>query len=338
MPTQVELTSWPLDNKPYTSQALGAAYAARSRGLLYATDFAATANGDNTVTIAPGAACLHVNEYWATFPCLLRKTVLQLEDADGALPRWDAIALVYDKNANTVTLTARTGQAASSPALPALRRDSDYDEVLLYRITRPKGATEITAADIVDLRLDPACCGLMQDTLNAVDTSVMQAQFAAWLDRVNAEADTLQANYLQAFAAWFDLMKDQLSEDAAGNLQLQTDALRADLRANAPQYTATYTLDGWAAASETDAANGWAYTQTVALAAVDTDAPAVTADSRFLAPPRFAPVGVPATDERLGDALDVINAGPTTCGDGTVTTLVQEMPEAEIEIIWTMRV
>lgn len=46
-----ELTCWPLDNKPYTSVALGAAYAARSRGVLNADSFTATTNGDNTITV-----------------------------------------------------------------------------------------------------------------------------------------------------------------------------------------------------------------------------------------------------------------------------------------------
>ena len=38
-----ELTCWPLDNKEYTAEALGAAYAACSRGILHAADFTATA-------------------------------------------------------------------------------------------------------------------------------------------------------------------------------------------------------------------------------------------------------------------------------------------------------
>lgn len=40
-----ELICWPLDNKQYTSVALGAAYAARSRGVLNADSFAAKTNG-----------------------------------------------------------------------------------------------------------------------------------------------------------------------------------------------------------------------------------------------------------------------------------------------------
>ena len=51
-----ELICWPLDNKQYTSVALGAAYAARSRGVLNADSFAAKTNGNNTVTVGKGSA------------------------------------------------------------------------------------------------------------------------------------------------------------------------------------------------------------------------------------------------------------------------------------------
>ena len=55
-----ELTCWPLDNKEYTAEALGAAYAARSRGILHAADFTATANGDGVLDgVAELLGCSH---------------------------------------------------------------------------------------------------------------------------------------------------------------------------------------------------------------------------------------------------------------------------------------
>lgn len=202
--SEIALTSWPLDNKEYTSEALGAAFAARSRGVLHATDFAATVNGDNTVTLSPGAACLHVTEFWGTFPYLLEKTTLTLDDADGRYPRWDAIALVYDKNLNEVRLEARAGTAAASPALPTLRRNDDYDEVFLYRVTRPQGATKISADSLVDLRQNTAYCGLMRDNIDAVDTRVMQASFDAFLSQIETELAQLHAGTATMTRAEYD--------------------------------------------------------------------------------------------------------------------------------------
>lgn len=188
-----ELTCWPLDNKEYTAEALGAAYAARSRGILHAADFTATANGDNTLTIGPGVGCIHPGTYWAAFPYLLANTQLTFTDADGTNPRWDAVALTYDKNTNTAGLEVRTGTASASPALPELRRDDDYDEIFLYRVTRPRGATKISADNIVDLRLNEAYCGLMRDTMDSVDTGVMNAAFTAFLQQIETELAQLHA-------------------------------------------------------------------------------------------------------------------------------------------------
>ncbi|MDD6608620.1 MAG: hypothetical protein PUE97_02745 [Subdoligranulum variabile] len=188
-----ELTCWPLDNKPYTSVALGAAYAARSRGVLNADSFTATTNGDNTITVGKGVGCIHVSEQWAAFPLNEGDVLLTFADADGVYPRWDVIALVYDKNANTAGLEVRTGLAAETPALPALRRNDDYDEIFLYRVTRPVGATKITADNVVDLRLDGAVCGLMRDTIDAIDTKVMQAAFEAFLTQIETELKQLHA-------------------------------------------------------------------------------------------------------------------------------------------------
>lgn len=199
-----ELTCWPLDNKPYTSVALGAAYAARSRGVLNADSFTATTNGDNTITVGKGVGCIHVSEQWAAFPLNEGDVLLTFADADGVYPRWDVIALVYDKNANTAGLEVRTGLAAETPALPALRRNDDYDEIFLYRVTRPVGATKITADNVVDLRLDNTVCGLMRDTIDAIDTSVMQAAFEAFLTQIETELKQLHAGTATMLRATYD--------------------------------------------------------------------------------------------------------------------------------------
>ncbi len=320
-----ELTCWPLDNKPYTSVALGAAYAARSRGVLNADSFTATTNGDNTITVGKGVGCIHVTEQWAAFPLNDGDVLLTFADADGVYQRWDVIALVYDKNANTAGLEVRTGLAAETPALPALRRNDDYDEIFLYRVTRPVGATKITADNVVDLRLDGAVCGLMRDTIDAIDTSVMQAAFEAFLTQIETELKQLHAGTATMLRATYDPQGRQ------------SDIFKA-VDSVAPRYKARYTLAGWAAVTdETAKANGYAYTQTATLTPLDANAPEITAGSDFLSPPRYEPPGVPATEKVLDAVLAIINAGHTVSGANAVTTMVQELPDAEIEIIWKMR-
>lgn len=319
-----ELKCWPLDNKEYTSVDLGAAYAARSRGLLTAESFAATTNGDNTLTLAKGVGCLHVGEFWAAFPYLLADTVLQFEDADGVFPRWDAVVLGYDKNANMAGLYTRTGLAAPSPALPELRRDNDFDEIFLYRVTRPVGATKIEAEHIVDLRLDPTYCGLMRDTIDSIDTRVMQAAFEAFLAQIEQELAQLNAGTATMLKSTYDT--EGIGKD-----------IYKTIRANAPMYTALYRLDDWVEADEDAKSKGYAYQQTVTLTPDDPKAPTVTADSKFLPQMGTPKTGVVETDEILKEALTIISDGVTTTGAGTVTTLVQEKPTTDIPVVWELR-
>lgn len=318
-----ELTCWPLDNKPYTSVALGAAYAARSRGVLNADSFTATTNGDNTITVGKGVGCIHVSEQWAAFPLNEGDVLLTFADADGVYPRWDVIALVYDKNANTAGLEVRTGLAAETPALPALRRNDDYDEIFLYRVTRPVGATKITADNVVDLRLDGAVCGLMRDTIDAIDTKVMQAAFEAFLTQIETELKQLHAGTATMLRATYDPQGRQ------------SDIFKA-IDGTAALYTATLTLDGWEACSGTDLTNGYLYKQTATLTPDNSAAPAVTADSTFVSGVQFTPTGVAATDETLADVLNIINDGRTVSGAGNVTVYVTEKPTAEIHARWAI--
>ena len=336
----IELEAWPLDNKRYTSVALGAAYAARSRGLLTAESFSATINGDNTVTLAKGLGCLHVSEFWACFPYSKNDIILQFEDADGVYPRKDVIVLGYDKNANQTGIYVRTGLAAASPEMPALRRDSDYDEIYLYCVTLPTGATSITADNVVDLRLDPTYCGLMRDTIDAIDTSVMQAAFEAFLAQIKGQIDLLQELLaeVEGNTAW--MLKSQYDTKGRGTDVYDYADGTAQTHANAvaAKYTGKFTLDGWVAATSEEQANGYTLAQEVALTAVTPGAPTVTEDSEFLTGCGYDPTGVAETDEILDEVLAVTNAGVTSSLDGgKVRTVVKEKPAAEIVLHWVIR-
>lgn len=319
-----ELTCWPLDNKPYTSVALGAAYAARSRGVLNADSFTATTNGDNTITVGKGVGCIHVTEQWAAFPLNEGDVLLTFADADGVYPRWDVIALVYDKNANTAGLEVRTGLAAETPALPALRRNDDYDEIFLYRVTRPVGATKITADNVVDLRLDGAVCGLMRDTIDAIDTKVMQEQFAAFLTQIETELKQLHAGTATMLRATYDPQgrhTDIFKEiDKVSNI-----------------YYATLTLNGWTDCSSDDQAKGLLYQQTATLTCANSHAPVVTAASEFLSGIGYDKTGVPATDDVLNEVQDIINDGVTVTAYNSVLVKVKENPTAEIRARWVIQ-
>lgn len=319
-----ELTCWPLDNKEYTAVALGAAYAARSRGILNADSFTARTNGNNTVTVGKGVGCLHVSDLWAAFPFSEGEVTLTFTDADGVYDRWDVIALVYDKNANTAGLEVREGTASASPALPALRRNSDYDEIFLYRVTRPMGATKITASNVVDLRLDGSVCGLMRDTLDAADTSVMEAGFKEFLAKIETELNQLNAGTASMMRATYD------PQGRTTDIFKYTDKV-------ANVYYATLSVNSWTATGTTDQGNGLLYQQTATLSCANSHAPAVTADSVFLSGVGFDATGVADTDDTLTEVLEIINNGYTVTASGAVLVKVREKPTASIRARWTIQ-
>ena len=308
-----ELQCWPLDGKEYTSVDLGAAYAARSRGLLTAQSFTATTNGDNTLTLSKGLGCLHVSEFWAAFPYLLNSTVLQFEDADGVYPRWDAAVLGYDKNANMAGLYVRTGLAAPSPTLPELRRDNDFDEIFLYRVTRPVGAIKIEDEHIVDLRLDPTYCGLMRDTIDAIDTRVMQAAFEAFLNKIEQELNDLNAG---------TSTMQRITYDPQGKNQ-DIFAYPAHL------YKATFLVDGWSGDGP--------YTQTVSVQAVD-GGPVITSASHMTSGLFCDDTVQGDAQEALLEAAALVDKGKKTFGSGTITCVLEnEKPEADAEVYFNVR-
>jgi hypothetical protein len=228
-----ELTCFPLDNTSYTCAALGAAFAVRGRGVVTAASFAATPNGDNTLTIGEGCACLKMNQFWGCFPLLTSPVTLSFAAADAAFARYDAVALLLDKNANKAGLAVRTGVAGAAPVPPVPRRTDAVDEILLYRVYRPAGALKITADQLTDQRLDAACCGLMRDTVDAADTSAVSAQFSALLEKIQTELANLNAGTETMVKTAYDADNDGVVDLARKAEQADSAAFAARVNLNA---------------------------------------------------------------------------------------------------------
>lgn len=277
------MTAWPLDNTEYTAEQIGAWSGTRTRGVFSAEGcFAVTAAGGFGIQIAPGLAWLKVAEYWGIAVLEKVATARQIEVGSGLLPRYVAVVLQYDKTANEVRLTLRYGEYSDMPAKPAPVRNEYFDEVILASILQPAAAVEITQADIADERLNEAMCGLMRDGVTGLPTAQLEAQWSAWRAQQTAETEAWQLSEQKAFMAWFERMKGQLDDDAAGHLQQQVDALAADVRV----FTATLLADGWAETAATETTPAF-YTQTVPcaglLAAYDLEAPQVESTGEYAA-------------------------------------------------------
>ena len=159
-----------------------------------------------SVQVAPGYANLDgkVAKFAST-------STLTISTASGVYDRIDTIVLRRDNANRQISLEVVTGTASSSPEPTAPVRSSTIYELVLAQILVGTGVTEITQGDITDTRVDPDVCGIVCAAVQTPDFSNLYDQF------------TYQFN------TWFDHMKDQLDEDAAGHLQLEIDDINDDI-------------------------------------------------------------------------------------------------------------
>jgi len=127
-----------------------------------------------------------------------------LDGSDPILPRYDAIILEVDESvgvrANSIKKV--TGTPATTPVYPTLTNTEYVHQYPFAYILVNGGATSITQASITSM-IGQGACPFVTGPLSVVSTNDLVAQWE------------------EEFNTWFDQMQDQLSEEAAGNLQLQ---------------------------------------------------------------------------------------------------------------------
>lgn len=133
-----------------------------------------------------------------------------IDPASGVYPRIDNIVVRSDSTARAITCEYVKGDySGDSPTAPTPTRAGGIYEIVLAQIYVSAGATAILTNDITDTRADDSLCGWVTSTVEGVPMDQIVAQMQA------------------EFIAWYDRMKDQLSEDAAGHLQAEIDTLQA---------------------------------------------------------------------------------------------------------------
>lgn len=168
-------------------------------------------NGDLQVTPDSGMV-VNVGSGYANINGKVRffdtDTSITISPASGVYPRIDTIVVRADYTNREITLEYVTGSySGNDPQPTAPTRNASMYEIVLAQILVSAGSTEVTARSITDTRPDSTVCGWVTGTVDSVAVDQLTAQAQA------------------QFAEWFEHMKGQLSEDAAGNLQLQIDAL-----------------------------------------------------------------------------------------------------------------
>lgn len=203
------------------------------------------ANGTNTIYISSGRAWFDGTwtENDAVYPIVV-------PTSDFLRPRIDALVLEVNKSdavrANSFKFIQ--GLANTNPSKPSITSTDDVFYHVLCYVTRRANDENVSNADleiIVGTEECPFVTGILetldisnllgkwQDELDQfVDSET--ADISAWFDAKKqefedyiAESEAAQSSWTEAqqadFLAWYNSVKDQLSQDAAGNLQNQQD-------------------------------------------------------------------------------------------------------------------
>lgn len=154
---------------------------------------------------------------------------ITLDPANSRYPRIDTIVVERNDADRMISLKKVNGSYAGdnpSPTPPVWNETQGIFQLVLAEVYVGAGVSSITQANITDKRMDPAVCGYITGTVNEIDFSQITAQFNSYLEQ-------FEASNLDEFEDWFDHMKGQLSEDAAGHLQEEIDDLD-DSKENLP--------------------------------------------------------------------------------------------------------
>lgn len=222
-------------DRGYTDDFLAEWVASFIENGVYNTELGVMAAGDMNITVQPGRAWINGRIY-----ILTEALTIPVEVSDGKLNRYTSIVLRADANARKITVQAVDGTYSAQPTAPNITRNSEIYELKLADIYVAAGAISISQAEITDTRLDNEVCGLVYCPVEHIDTeslynqiqtdltnfrNISQKEFDAWFSAFISSANGNISEYENSFLVWFEHMKDQLSEDAAGNLQTQVDNL-----------------------------------------------------------------------------------------------------------------
>lgn len=198
------------------------------------TAFAVKAAGGLTVNVGIGKAWF--DHTWTVNDSILPMTA---PEAEVLLDRIDAVVLEVNgtESVRENTIKFVKGNPSSAPSRPTLTNEGNVHQYPLCYIYRKYGTAVINQADItpmVGTESTPFVTGILQtisldellgkwqDELDRF-TDARSKEVDDWIAQEQTVLDQWIASEQADFLAWYNQMKDQLSGDVAGNLQLEID-------------------------------------------------------------------------------------------------------------------
>lgn len=198
------------------------------------TAFAVKAAGGLTVNVGIGKAWF--DHTWTVNDSILPMTA---PEAEVLLDRIDAVVLEVNgmESVRENTIKFVKGNPSSAPSRPTLTNEGNVHQYPLCYIYRKYGTAVINQTDItpmVGTESTPFVTGILQtisldellgkwqDELDRF-TDARSQEVDDWIAQEESDLDQWIASEQADFLAWYNQMKDQLSGDVAGNLQLEID-------------------------------------------------------------------------------------------------------------------
>ena len=159
------------------------------------TNMKVTTNEDMTVNVLPGFAMvegvMNLNDETVT---------LEVEAADATYARIDSVVLRLNTNddARSCEFYVVKGIPSDVPVRPALTREIAIYELGLADIYVAAGATNITAANIVDTRYEEERCGVMTS-----------GDISRYIDEIQATIDEIVASLTSEMVIFFRLAEQR---------------------------------------------------------------------------------------------------------------------------------
>lgn len=294
---------FPLDNTPYEAKDMGTYLATRTRGVFSSDGNLAVTPSESglSVSVSPGLAWLKWSDYWGTAALQEQALTLDLDTADGALKRIDAIVCRLDKVNNRAEIVVKKGAPSSAPIVVPPVRDANYDELYIATVLIGAGVISISASAITDQRLNEEYCGLMRDGVTGIPTASLHAQAQQILTELTDALNAQIVRQSAEFDAWFDDLKGKLGEDPATALQQQVDNLNAAVVGDAFQASGTPVSIAYAGANRI--ASITAYGETPQGGTTEAPVP-LTGISSITVNDDVTELPIPRPLRRVGDVKD----------------------------------